>query len=77
MSYIRYDIDVNESLYQSYEEIRKKFKGDHLSKVDIEELLGDIGFPMKSPRMWELLKECELVLSSLYVLSVSNRSTSL
>lgn len=62
MSYVRYNIDVDESLYQSYEEIRKKFKGDHLSKKDIEELLGDIGFPMKSPRMWELLKSCDILI---------------
>lgn len=61
MAYIRYDIDVNESLYQSFEEIRKKFKGEHLAKADVEELLEDIGFPMKSPRMWKLLKSCDII----------------
>lgn len=60
MSFLKYDINISETLYAEFEELRKKFRGEHLTKADIEELLGGLGFP-NTPKMWELVKKCELV----------------
>jgi len=62
MSYIKYDINVTQSLYQDYEGLRKSWQHEHLSRLDILELLDSIGLPSKSPRLWELVRKYNLVL---------------
>lgn len=60
MAYIRYDIDINESLYSDYDKVRKTFIGDKLSKADICAAL-DM-FPTESPKLWNLLIKYEIIL---------------
>lgn len=59
--YVRYELEVTVDLYQDYEKVRKQWQHEHLSKEDISEILSDIGFPMKSKKLWALLLKYNLI----------------
>lgn len=60
MAYIKYEVDLSESLYSDYDKVRKTFIGDKLSKTDVCAAL-DM-FPMNSPKLWNLLIKYEIIL---------------
>lgn len=59
--YVKYDLDVTPKLYVEYEEVRKKWQHEHLTKEDIKELLQDINIPAESPSIWKLLLKYNLI----------------
>lgn len=60
MAYIKYEVNINESLYSDYDKVRKTFIGDKLSKTDVCAALEM--FPTDSPKLWNLLLKYELIL---------------
>lgn len=62
MGYVKYELDVNPSLYAEYEKVRKENLGNHLNRNDMEVAIFFIGLPEKSPKVWQLLLKYELVL---------------
>lgn len=61
MSYVRYDVDVNQTVYADYEGLRKENIGKHLSRKEADTLIGLIGLPSDSPKVFNLMLKYELL----------------
>ena len=62
MVYVRYDVDVNQSVYADYEELRKENVGKRLSRKEADTLIGLCGLPAESPKVFALMVKYELLL---------------
>lgn len=60
MAYVKYEVNVDQSLYSDYDKIRKTFIGDKLSKADVCAALDML--PVESPKLWTLLIKYEIIL---------------
>lgn len=54
MSYIKYDLDINSSVYQQMEELRRSYIGELMTREQALDLLEAMGLPSESPKLWEL-----------------------
>ena len=61
MAYIKYDVDVNQSVYSEYEGFRKENVGKRLSRKEVDTLIGLIGLPPESPKVFSLMIKYELL----------------
>lgn len=61
MSYIKYDVDVNQSVYADYEGLRKENVGKHLSRKEVDALIDLCGLPSESPKVFSLMVKYELL----------------
>lgn len=62
MAYVRYDVDVNQSVYADYEGLRKENVGKRLSRKEADTLIGLCGLPSESPKVFALMVKYELLL---------------
>ena len=62
MSYIRYDVDVNQGVYADYERLRKDYVGKKLRKESVLTILDLCGLPSESPKVFELAMKYEIIL---------------
>ena len=62
MSYIRYDLDINSSVYQQMEELRKSYVGELMTRDQALDLLEAMGLPKESPKVWELCLKYQVLL---------------
>ena len=62
MAFVRYDVNVDQSVYCEYEKLRKENLGEHLGRKDAEVLIGVCGLPSESPKMFQLALKYELLL---------------
>lgn len=62
MAYIKYEVDLSQSLYSDYDKVRKNFIGERMSKVDMCAALDMCSFPVESPKLWNLLVKYEIIL---------------
>lgn len=62
MAYIKYNVDVNQSVYADYERLRKDYVGKKLSKQGVLTMLDLCGLPSESPKVFALAMEYELIL---------------
>ena len=62
MSYIKYDVDVNQSVYADYEGLRKENVGKRLTRKDADALIRLCGLPSDSPKVFQLAVKYELLL---------------
>ena len=61
MSYIKYDVDVNQTVYADYEGLRKENVGNRLTRKEADTLIGLIGLPSESPKVFALMVQYELL----------------
>jgi len=61
MAYIKYDVDVNQSVYADYEGLRKENLGNHLTKKEADVLIDLCGLPSESPKVFALMMKYELL----------------
>lgn len=62
MAYVRYDVDVNQSVYADYEGLRKENVGKRLSRKEADTLIGLCGLPSESQKVFALMIKYELLL---------------
>ncbi|MBP3212635.1 MAG: hypothetical protein J6M41_08755 [Prevotella sp.] len=62
MAYIKYDVDVNQSVYSDYEGLRKENVGKRLTRKEADTLLDLCGLPSESPKVFALAVKYELLL---------------
>lgn len=62
MAYVRYDVDVNQSVYADYERLRKENVWKRLSRKEADTLIGLCGLPAESPKVFALMLKYELLL---------------
>lgn len=62
MSYIVYDVDVNQGMYADYERLRKDYVGKKLKKESVLTILELCGLPSKSPKVFSLALQYEILL---------------
>ena len=62
MSYVRYDVDVNQVVYSDYEGLRKENVGRHLSRKEADTFIGLCGLPSDSPKVFALMLKYELLM---------------
>lgn len=62
MAYVKYDVDVNQVVYSDYEGLRKENVGKRLSRKEVDTLIGLIGLPPESPKVFALMVKYELLL---------------
>ena len=61
MSYIKYEVDVNQVVYADYEGLRKENVGKRLTKKEAETLIGLCGLPGESPKVFQLMLKYDLL----------------
>ena len=62
MSYIKYDVDVNQGMYADYERLRKDYVGKKLRKETVLTMLELCGLPRESPKVFQLALKYEILL---------------
>ena len=60
--YVKYEVDLNQSIYSEYDKVRKEYVGDKMVKSDMETVLEMCGIPSNSPKLWNLLLSYEIIL---------------
>lgn len=66
MSYIKYDVDVNQGMYADYERLRKDYVGKKLRKETVLTILDLCGLPSESPKVFRLALEYGILMKGGY-----------